>query len=729
MTRVHASTADPSPPRRARWRAAVAWPARSAWGATAAYTVLAVVLTWPLARGLGRDIPSDLGDPLLNTWILAWVADHLWRILGGDLTAFATFWHANIFYPEPYALAYSEALLPQAVQILPVYGLTKNAILCYDLVFLSTFVLSGLGTYLLVRQLAGDGRAAFVAGLLYGFALYRVSQFPHLQVLSSQWMPFVLYGLRRYFEAGHGWALAGAGLALLVQNLSCGYYLFFFAPILGVYLVWELVTRERWRDLRPAAAVSATLVAAYGATAAVLWPYYALGSHVLQRGMEEILYYSADVYSYVTTHEAVRLWGPALQVLPKPEGELFPGATPVVLSLLALAWQGRRAWRRAAASARDGSPRPWWLRWRPAIAAVAAVVLVLYVGAFVLVLVRGRSVFYVGDIRVRVTDLSNLTRVALSALVVLLAASRRARALARELVRSDVGVFAALGAAALFFSFGPRIRTMGHGIGEGPYTWLMALVPGFETVRVPARFAMIVALALAVLSGLGLAAVARRRPRAGAVLAAAAGLVFLLEGAAVPLQLNQRGYEPGLRPPDPGPVRQGDAAPAVYRHAAALPDDTVLVEFPFGAFVYDFQYLFYSIGHRKPLVNGFSGFFPPSYDERRARLRLPALLEDPDAAWNALARSGATHAIVHTRAFLHDEPARIGMWLESHGARLVGTFEYDRLYVLPRALTRGARVRGGRATASEISAGMRRQRSLPLCVPIRWPFWPRSSKP
>lgn len=663
---------------------------RAACGAALAYTLLAIALTWPLALGLGRDLPSDLGDPLLNTWILAWVADHFWRFVSGDFGALRGLYHANIFYPEPLALAYSEALIPQALQILPVYGLTKNLILCYNLVFLSTFALSGLGTFLLVRQLTGDARAAFVAGLLYGFALYRVSQFPHLQVLSSQWMPFVLYGFRRYFDTGRWPALAGAALALWVQNLSCGYYLFYFAPLLGVYVAYELLDRGRWREVRTLAAVAATLATAYGATAGLLMPYFELAARGSKRGLTEIIYYSADVYSYVTTHETVRLWGSLARRFPKPEGEIFPGVTPILGSLLALAWWMSGNWRRAVARVRALPPRSRSWRWVPWLSALAFGVVLMYTIAMGLLLVRGRSVFYVGGTPILITSLSNLAQIAVPALVILLVASPRARAFVRGTPGSAVGIYGTLLVTAFLLSLGPRIRTLGHGVGGGPYALLMALVPGLETLRVPARFAMLVALFLAVLSGLGLAALARRWPRVGTSVALVAGLAFLAEGAAVPITVNQRGYAEGLRPPEPGPIRQGRDTPLVYRHLAALPDGTVVVEFPFGALVYEVRYLFYSTTHWKPLVNGFSGFFPPSYDERRERLGLPGLLEDPDAAWEALRRSGATHAIVHRRAFMNDDAARIGAWLETHGGRLVGTFEYDWLYELPRPPSPGA---------------------------------------
>jgi hypothetical protein len=67
------------------------------------------------------------------------------------------FWNANIFHPDPLALALSEHLFGQVLHIL--YWLTGNIIPCYNLPFISTFALSAFGTYLLVRDLTGDKRA------------------------------------------------------------------------------------------------------------------------------------------------------------------------------------------------------------------------------------------------------------------------------------------------------------------------------------------------------------------------------------------------------------------------------------------------------------------------------------------------------------------------------------------------------------------------------------------
>ena len=96
--------------------------ARDAFVAAGAYGLLTLVLTWPVGRSLAHQLPADLGDPLLNCWILAWDADHLLRAMAGHLGALREYWNANIFHPHPLALAYSEHLTAQAVMILPVYA-------------------------------------------------------------------------------------------------------------------------------------------------------------------------------------------------------------------------------------------------------------------------------------------------------------------------------------------------------------------------------------------------------------------------------------------------------------------------------------------------------------------------------------------------------------------------------------------------------------------------------
>jgi hypothetical protein len=641
---------------------------------TALYLAVAVAFTWPLAIGLTRDIPWDLGDSLLNAWILAWDADRLLRFLGGDVGALRNFWNANIFHPEPLTLAYSEHLFAQAVQSLPVYALTGNIILAYNLLFLSTFVLSGLGMFLFVREVTGSAKAALVAGLIYAFAPYRVPQFSHLQVMSSQWMPFVLYGLRRYFQTRHMTPLVGAGAALIAQNLSNGYFLLFFAPFVLAYALFEIATRRLWTDVRVWVALSVTAAVVTAITLPFLLPYLELrrlgfGPRVLN----EVRSYSADVFSYWTAPAESWLWGRVIRAFPKTEAELFPTIAALLLAIAGMTGSLSAAWAHARARPAAASRPLLVLVW--VLVAAAAVYTV-----FVVLILSSHGFTRIGPYPISVRNLWRNSRVLVVILTLLILVSPRARLFAREWIGS-ITAFALIAATAAFLlSLGPEIRSAGRLISEvGPYHYLYWYVPGFDGLRVPARFAMLVILFLSIAAGLGAAAIERGFRRGGAI-AVAIGAFAVAEAFAAPIVINGTIAEGRYAMPVPR-VFTGDEVPAVYRFLKSLPaHSTIIVEFPLGEWVYERRYVFYSTTHWHPLLNGFSGHFPLSYNMNAVHLRHP--LEHPDASWDTLMRSGATHAVVHGQYYLDDEGDRIGQWLVQKGARLVAEFEGDRVFQL-----------------------------------------------
>src|SRR5688572_9884897 len=224
--------------------------ARSALAATAVYAVLTVAMTWPLATRAGRDVPGDLLDPLFSCWALGWNFHALG--LSPDGPAASGYWNANIFHPTPAALARSEHFVPQALQSAIVYAATGNLVLTYNILFLSTFVLSGTFLFLLARDETGDATAALLAGVLYAFALVRWTHVEHLGALSSQWMPLALLLARRVVLARPGRAAAGwiaaLGAVTALQVTSSGYYLLYFPPFLAI---WAAVEAKRAGGISP----------------------------------------------------------------------------------------------------------------------------------------------------------------------------------------------------------------------------------------------------------------------------------------------------------------------------------------------------------------------------------------------------------------------------------------------------------------------------------------------
>ena len=632
--------------------------ASSAASAFLIYAVLAVVMTWPLASGLTRDIPGDFGDPLFTSWVLAWDASHLGH----------GWWNANIFAPHPLTLAYSEHFLPQALQVLPIYAITKNPILSYNLLFLSTFALAGLGMFLLGRELTGSTAAALVAGLAFAFAPYRIANIPHLQVLSSAWMPFVLFGLHRHFATGRLRPLAGAAAAWLVQNLSCGYYLLFFTPVVFMYIAWELARHRVWSDRRALMQTGIAIAIVLAATVPFLLPYVELRRLGFSpRALAETRRFSADVYAYLTADPNLRLWGSVAQAWPRAEGLLFPGLTIAVLAALGLRHQDGTAETAENAESRfsrrsSRSPR----------------FLLLGLAAVVVTLLLGYSIRLPG---IKITSLSRVLGVCAIAGVIAIGVSRGAREKARGWLLSSAGIFTAITLFAFVMSLGPEIHAMGRSVATANlYAVFYDVVPGFDGVRVPARYATIVTLGLAALAALGVAAIdGRHRARVGAI----AGALILLEAFAVPMPINQNAtdYKQTDLMPLPPSVAVGAAAPEVYRFAAGLPASAVLLELPLGEPAFDVRYMFYSTLHWKRLVNGYSGGFPSSYEMLTESLKDAA--SRPDRAWKAIADSAATHVIVHEGSYANEGGRRLSDFLRAHGAREVGAFGSDRVFLLP----------------------------------------------
>jgi hypothetical protein len=182
----------------------------------------------------------------------------------------------------------------------------------------------------------------------------------------------------------------------------------------------------------------------------------------------------------------------------------------------------------------------------------------------------------------------------ITAIAVVLAAAivclvRRRRAIGE---RSALLFYSASAIVLATLTFGPGTLDSGAWRWVRPYFWL-TLLPGFDSLRVPSRFAMLSTLCLAVAAGLGVATLlpAARLARACLVSAVMAGLVVDGWMKPIPLQL----------PPGRQLLQNVPAAAAVLE----VPPDAVLVN----VFA-----MYRALFHGHPLINGYSGHVPPHYD-------------------------------------------------------------------------------------------------------------------
>jgi hypothetical protein len=536
--------------------------ARWALAAGSLYAAIAVAYTWPLAAHVGDRVPVDGHDPLLNSFLLWWNAHRV------PLTD--AWWNAPFFFPLGGTIAMSETLLGLSIVTTPLLLLGASPLLAYNLVYLMSFPLCGLATWLLVRDLGGSRGAALLAGLAFAFAPYRAAQLAHLQVLCAFWVPLALLGLHRFLRTGRGRDLALAAAAWTLEGLTNAYLFLFLAVLVAAWVGWFLVSARRWRAL---ASVALALGAASLVPLALFVQYRPWQERLgFVRLLDEIESLSADVLGFLSAPSTLANWSMNLGV--PPECRVFPGITlPVIVGLSFLAW-------RRAQGPRFASGRAMLVLSAFAVAAAAVAGVTAWTGPWRVDL---------GAVKVSVKALHKPMGVALYALVFAAAASPAVRRAWRS---GSVPVFYGLAAVACgILALGPTPHAAGAlWWDKAPYSLLLDL-PGFSGLRVPARFAMLLAFCLACAAALGLDRLSSgSRRRAAWVALAAAGVLW--DGWIRPLPLAD--------------------APALFDLPADAPPDAVVLELPLGG-VGDVHAMYRMAVHGRPVVNGYSGFDPAYY--------------------------------------------------------------------------------------------------------------------
>jgi hypothetical protein len=308
----------------------------------AIFVALTIVHTWPLATDPATLSRNENGDTMLNEWILAWVAHQLPR---APLRLF----DANIFYPEPNTLAFSEHMFIQSLMGMPLFWLGASPVLVYNLLLMAAFALTGWTMYLVITHWTGDAVAGLAAGSLAAFNSYVFTRLPHLQALHVEFLPLAVAALHRLLTEPTSRRAIVLGVLFTAQGLTSNYWLAF----ISLTFVAAVALRPgdwlgaRFRTFVPNAALAAGV--AIAVTVPFLLPYYrVMRDQGFVRNLNEVALYSARWRDYVTSVNRVdyalwshHVWEGVLSTA------LFPGFVALALALTALVagigWRDPRA--------------------------------------------------------------------------------------------------------------------------------------------------------------------------------------------------------------------------------------------------------------------------------------------------------------------------------------------------------------------------------------------------
>jgi hypothetical protein len=318
------------------------------------YAIGAAVLTWPLPIRLTTHLGAlqDAGDPFLNLWILGWGL-RAWTT--NPVSVFdGRVFDANIFHPAEGTLAYSDHFLLQALAMAPLYGVTGDVVLCYNVLLLLSIALSGWAMHVLVRAVTGSTTGAYVAGLAWACWPFRTAHLLHIQLQALYFMPLALLCLHR-LAAGRRWrdavALAAVVTLQLVASVYHGLLTGVMAVVAGATLAvstgqWR--SRALWLRLAGAAVLSGALAVP------VLVPYVrSQQTEGFGRTLVEAANHSASWQAYSQVPPVNLLYGRTGWLAPRDpamgardrrhvEHQLFPGLVLVVLAGVGALYGARR---------------------------------------------------------------------------------------------------------------------------------------------------------------------------------------------------------------------------------------------------------------------------------------------------------------------------------------------------------------------------------------------------
>ena len=183
-----------------------------------------------------------IGPPCDNMhyqWVLWWMSN------GPALAEHSLSQTQHIFYPEGGTLVYNDS---SWFNVGVAIGLAKllPLPLIYNLLMWSTFVLSALAAYLLIRYLIPNRYAALIGGFVYGFnpSHFAHSQY-HLSVSSIQFIPlFFLFFIRCIRRRSRLDTVLAAFFFALSAACNWNYLIFILALMAASYLYLSFRRRQ-----------------------------------------------------------------------------------------------------------------------------------------------------------------------------------------------------------------------------------------------------------------------------------------------------------------------------------------------------------------------------------------------------------------------------------------------------------------------------------------------------
>ena len=483
------------------------------------------------------------------------------------------------FYPYSQSLAWSDNFILPSFGVGALLQCGLPFVLAYNLVLLLANLLNGYCTYRLVFRLGGSAVAALFAGALFMCYAYLGVHLGHPQLQFAFFLPLAAAALFDFIAAPAYAAAARTGLCVSLAFLCAVYHALFTLIACGALALGFVMLHPKRLGRREALQLLLGGAAGLAPVLFFLAPYLAVKETFGERGLYEAYYFSASLFSYLSTSAATWLYRGRPFNDPGEEANLFPGFTVLILGLLVV--------RRLCGAKRLRMPA-----------------LMFLIPLSLSLIFSMRMLPFLGWQQLLLCALGLW-----AALLGMLLFLRHMGALERTLkvtFITDRDVLALCLFASFIFlaiSFGPLGNPEKGQAAIGPFTALHAFVPGFDALRAVSRAGIAAVFFLIVAAALLLA---RRMPAQMGAYSIPLLLLFgLFENFNYTFPLQEPAPRPRIFDALAAKIGRGEAF-VVLPLATALDRNGLVASWGEYAAV-NTNYMNWAFDVARPMLNGYSG--------------------------------------------------------------------------------------------------------------------------
>lgn len=560
------------------------------------FFVMTTIYSYPLIFNIKTHIPYGYEGPTDGILIIWNIMSNIKNIERGKIFSV----DGNIFYPQKSVLSFGERSVLNSFIALPLYKLTGNRVLVFNILFYLIFILFGYGFFIFLYNITRSFFASLISSTAVNyFGFYYYPQ--NLYALSWEWSIFSLFFLFLFFKEGKTrWCIL-SGIFCIFTALSTMYIGVMLTYVIAFYFLFFIYNYNLLKDSGFIRKFIITFLIS-GIIILLFWfPYlgnYKSAGEIVTLSDKMGTSYRFMSFFVIKKETSLLWWNLTHGVLKKNVGEWesFFGLTLTLFTLLYFIdnFKGVLLHRRR------GGNFLLYISDRILIATLILLIISILIDTFkiqpIFPNIENYNTLNIANYGFMLVFLYFLFK------IIILKNTRERFISAMNSIPSIERFFVYLLIVSFILSLGPL---------AGLYILFDKFLPGFAGMRAPHRIFRMGLIASGVLSAISIRRFTEKR--AGRL----SSVIILLFTIAEYYNYPMKTYQ----------IPSENELPFVYKWLEAQKDDYAIIEIPLQKpdryyqyieekrrdLLIQTQYMYFSTFHNKKLVNGYSSFIPDWY--------------------------------------------------------------------------------------------------------------------